>query len=947
MNDEAAAHYHSTIDQLTFALRLLNETFGECGMPTVGWQIDPFGHSREFASMLAGMGYDGVFFGRIDYQDKENRMEKKTMEMLWRGDDDLGKPSDIFTGVLYNMYQPPSGFCFDVLCSDAPIVADRGTPEYNVDARPPSGFCFDVLCSDAPIVADRGTPEYNVDARPPSGFCFDVLCSDAPIVADRGTPEYNVDARPPSGFCFDVLCSDAPIVADRGTPEYNVDARVSDFLGIVANMSKAYRSNNILVTMGDDFNYQDATVWFDNLDKLIVYTNMKAGKEGLKVHLFYSTPQCYLKAVKDSNPTLPTKQDDFFPYASEPKNYWTGYYTSRPTTKYFERETNRYLQMAKQMQVLADLEKHNMFVLNELKGAVGIMQHHDAITGTEQQHVAHDYERILNDAIEDALIIPRQAFNKYMQGDANKEPIFSYERCRLNESSCEVSEKSEQFVVTVYNHLAWNRNEPIRVPVVDGTYEVYAPNGDKIKSQLVDIPEAVIKIPTRFSQATHEITDGVIDELKQVDLLVKEAESLSQAADELMMSDDPQVVTRYPDALSIENQHLKIRINPLQQAVVSLKSLANDDDVALKNVKFGYYPTTYSGAYIFRPDNSTPEEIQGDFTQGPKGDVVQELRMTSDENVFSSLRVYEDLGYIENDWVVGPINITKDLGKEIIVRYETSILNNGEFYTDSNGRQMLKRKLGFRPQWNVTLAEPVAGNYYPIVNKISIQNDRQKVSVITDRSEGGSSLEEGSIEVMLHRRLVKDDHKGVGEALNETVLDGVGLVVRGKHRIVTTETKPEDNIIEKKIVIEVDMEPQVFVSDAKTLSLQDWLKLKNCHVWVNALPDGLNLLTLEPWTDNSILIRIENYLELSDKDESTLELDLSKFFTNIQLTSLKETTLAANRWLKDFKQWSWNTQTDFDGIQATKENVQDDGFKIKIKAKQIRTFVAEYNHTLD
>jgi len=39
--------------------------------------------------------------------------------------------------------------------------------------------------------------------------------------------------------------------------------------------------------------------------------------------------------------------------------------------------------------------------------------------------------------------------------------------------------------------------------------------------------------------------------------------------------------------------------------------------------------------------------------------------------------------------------------------------------------------------------------------------------VINDRSQGGTSIHEGTLELMLHRRLFVDDHKGVGEALNE------------------------------------------------------------------------------------------------------------------------------------------------------------------------------------
>lgn len=57
----------------------------------MGWQIDPFGHSREMASIFAQLGFDGVLLGRIDYQDKDFRMSTKTPEFVWRGSQSLGK----------------------------------------------------------------------------------------------------------------------------------------------------------------------------------------------------------------------------------------------------------------------------------------------------------------------------------------------------------------------------------------------------------------------------------------------------------------------------------------------------------------------------------------------------------------------------------------------------------------------------------------------------------------------------------------------------------------------------------------------------------------------------------------------------------------------------------------------------------------------------------------
>lgn len=53
MNDEGATHYGAIVDQMTLGLRFLQDTFGSNGRPRVAWHIDPFGHSREQASLFA------------------------------------------------------------------------------------------------------------------------------------------------------------------------------------------------------------------------------------------------------------------------------------------------------------------------------------------------------------------------------------------------------------------------------------------------------------------------------------------------------------------------------------------------------------------------------------------------------------------------------------------------------------------------------------------------------------------------------------------------------------------------------------------------------------------------------------------------------------------------------------------------------------------------------
>lgn len=79
--------------------------------------------------------------------------------------------------------------------------------------------------------------------------------------------------------------------------------------------------------------------------------------------------------------------------------------------------------------------------------------------------------------------------------------------------------------------------------------------------------------------------------------------------------------------------------------------------------------------------------------------------------------------------------------------------SGGRFYTDANGRQTLLRRKDYRPTWSLTVTEPVSGNYYPINSHIYMTDAEEEpsmlVALLNDRSQGGTSLKEGQMEVMV------------------------------------------------------------------------------------------------------------------------------------------------------------------------------------------------------
>ena len=134
MSDEACPHYEDFINNMFIGHQFLLEEFGV--KPRVGWHIDPFGHSNVSPRLFADMGFDAWFFARLDYQDKDKRLQDIEMEFLWRPMyNHFGKSKQVFTHALYQHYSAPSGFNFDTYSGDDGIVDNPNLSSYNLDDK--------------------------------------------------------------------------------------------------------------------------------------------------------------------------------------------------------------------------------------------------------------------------------------------------------------------------------------------------------------------------------------------------------------------------------------------------------------------------------------------------------------------------------------------------------------------------------------------------------------------------------------------------------------------------------------------------------------------------------------------------------------------------------------------------------------------------------------------
>lgn len=170
------------------------------------------------------------------------------------------------------------------------------------------------------------------------------------------------------------------------------------------HMSQHYRGNHLFIPWGDDFTYGNARLTYAPLDALIPYFNEHYDD----MTLMYSTPTQFMEAIKKENIVWPVKYGDMLPYADRAEDYWTGYYTSRAGAKEQSRIASANLHASNKLYsekaIQQDTDDATIRRILDAKykmfDALGIMQHHDAITGTAKQRVADNYTEMIAQAME-------------------------------------------------------------------------------------------------------------------------------------------------------------------------------------------------------------------------------------------------------------------------------------------------------------------------------------------------------------------------------------------------------------------------------------------------------------------------------------------------------------------------------------------------------------------
>ena len=779
MNDEGCTYYDDIIEQLTLGHRAIKNTFNVT--VNTAWHIDPFGHSAAQARIFSEMGFDSWVIERIDYQDFDSRLEKGSLEMIWRPDTYDKDTNFLLTHINYMPYY-----------------------------------------------------------------------------------------RAPFNYCIDMLC-----YPDTDLSEF-VRRNVM-YANWIKNQTKFYPTNHILHHIGGDFEWsKKAEHQYLAIESVIDFLN---SHPEFGINAFFSSPSNYTasvyKAIREKNITLEEKNDDFFPYQDLPHAYWTGYFTSKSTLKYSIREASKHLQSLRKLGTKLFFNKKIKFGdLNSgflvIERAVSILQHHDAVTGTAKRAVDEDYFKLLRDGYDGILNVILPPLTEWTN-DHYVQVGKQFQFCSYDRISCpliSLVNKKKASTILVFNPSQQNTRIvslqvprlPLKLQSASGVELVYdmfcdesiKKHGDEIllvETKLVPDEQpnyCQIFLPVNCETnglTSFEITSTSVDKLKDI-ILEKDIELNSSETIGLFGGEDFIIEPEAREFVYQISHNQTYRFSLDYRYYQSYFSDKNKDDQA-------------SGAYIFRPILNDSQEYSKILKVAvSRGNHVIEIRIER-SLVVTKLRFFKDSlpHVIEIESILKPIPVEDNIGKEIVINVHSfNISNDGVFYTDANGLEMQKRVRNKRRTYKIEVTEPAAGNYYPINSAIYIEDKKTnlRMTLMNDRSQGGTSLTNGTIEMMIHRRILHDDARGLFEELNETDSNGEGVTVRTKHWLFFSKGPEKQRLMQ----YEVDSPPLIFVAESQ---VGDKIVRENPNDSKSEV-DGVKLY-VRPYASDELIIRLHNLNE--------------------------------------------------------------------------------------
>ena len=171
-------------------------------------------------------------------------------------------------------------------------------------------------------------------------------------------------------------------------------------------------------------------------------------------------------------------------------------------------------------------------------------------------------------------------------------------------------------------------------------------------------------------------------------------------------------------------------------------------------------------------------------------------------------------------------------------------------------------------------------NYYPVVSRMYIKNDGWQFTVLTAHSHGGTSLRDGETELMLHRRLLRDDHRGVGQALDDFHQTTARF-------FLISESPSNSSTLHRRLanVIQYPLQPFYIEGTIKNNSLpSEFISL------VTDLPYNIRIITLKQLNaeTDKIIIRLMNIFQSNENSQFAVptSIDLNTIFYGYSIVSI-------------------------------------------------------------